>query len=197
MGNAPSHPVRLLGISGSIRRGSYCTAVLRSLQENMRPSTHMTIFALDRIPPYNEDEDGDSPPSPVAELRAAIVAAEALVVISPEYNHGMSGLLKNAIDWVSRPGYASILKDKPVSIMTAGPSMLGGVRAQAQLRETFAATVSRVMANRQVVIGEAARKVVDGRLIDRPTLDFALSAVDLLLEEAVALRAKRTAHQSV
>jgi len=185
-------PVRLLGISGSIRRNSSCAAVLRTLQEAARPSVEMTIFGLERIPPYNEDDDGERPPSEVAALRTAIVAADALVVISPEYNHGMSGLLKNAIDWVSRPGYASILKDKPVSIMTAAPSMLGGVRAQAQLRETFAATVSRVMANRQVVIGDVARKIVDGRLVDRPTLEFALAAIDLLLDEVRLLRAGRT-----
>jgi len=76
--------------------------------------------------------------------------------------------------------------------MTAAPSMLGGVRAQAQLRETFAATVSRVMANRQVVIGDVARKIVDGRLVDRPTLEFALAAIDLLLDEVRLLRAGRT-----
>lgn len=185
-------PVRLLGISGSIRRNSSCAAVLRTLQEAARPSVEMTIFGLERIPPYNEDEDGERPPSEVAALRTAIVAADALVVISPEYNHGMSGLLKNAIDWISRPGYASILKDKPVSIMTAAPSMLGGVRAQSQLRETFAATVSRVMANRQVVIGDVTRKIVDGRLVDRPTLEFALAAIDLLLDEVRLLRAGRT-----
>jgi chromate reductase len=122
-----------------------------------------------------------------------IVAADALVVISPEYNHGMSGLLKNAIDWVSRPGYASILKDKPVSIMTAAPSMLGGVRAQAQLRETFASTLSRVMAHRQVVIGDAAKKIADGRLVDQPTLQFALAAIDLMLDEVRLLNAARNA----
>lgn len=192
MNAAHLQPVRLLGISGSIRRNSSCAAVLRTLQEAARPSVEMTIFGLERIPPYNEDDDGERPPSEVAALRTAIVAADALVVISPEYNHGMSGLLKNAIDWVSRPGYASILKDKPVSIMTAAPSMLGGVRAQAQLRETFAATVSRVMANRQVVIGDVARKIVDGRLVDRPTLEFALAAIDLLLDEVRLLRAGRT-----
>lgn len=191
MNAASPQPIGLLGISGSIRRGSYCTAVLRTLEEALPPRAQMTIFGLERIPPHNEDEEGERLPAEVAALRAAIVAADALVVISPEYNHGMSGLLKNAIDWVSRPGYASILKDKPVSIMTAAPSMLGGVRAQAQLHETFAATVSRVMANRQVVIGEAAKKIVDGRLVHQPTLDFALAAIDLLLDEVRLLRAAR------
>jgi chromate reductase len=102
----------------------------------------------------------------------------------------MSGVLKNAIDWVSRPGYDSVLKDKPVSIMTAAPSMMGGVRAQAQLRETFASTVSRVMANRQVVINNAKSKISDGKLTDQPTLEFALKAIDLLIEEVKLLEKK-------
>jgi chromate reductase len=190
---AHCQPISLLGISGSIRRHSYCTAVLRTLQEAVHPRAEITIFGLERIPPYNEDDTGDRLPSEVATFRAMIVAADALVVISPEYNHGMSGLLKNAIDWVSRPGYASILKDKPVSIMTAAPSMLGGVRAQAQLRETFASTLSRVMAHRQVVIGDAAKKIADGRLVDQPTLQFALAAIDLMLDEVRLLNATRNA----
>jgi len=161
------------------------------LRDEMQPRAAMTIFGLADIPPYNEDEDGDCQPAPVAALQEAVAAADGLVVISPEYNHGMSGLLKNAIDWISRPGYESVLKDKPVSVMTAAPSMMGGVRAQMQLRETFASTVSRVMANRQVVINNVAKKVVDGRLVDRPSLEFAIAAVDLLCDEVRLLRAAR------
>jgi chromate reductase len=182
--------IRLLGLSGSLRRGSLCTAVLRTLRDELKPPAEMIIFALDDIPPYNEDLDGPHRPAPVAALHDAIAAADALVVISPEYNHGMSGVLKNAIDWVSRPGYDSVLKDKPVSIMTAAPSMMGGVRAQAQLRETFASTVSRVMANRQVVINNAKSKISDGKLTDQPTLEFALKAIDLLIEEVKLLEKK-------
>ena len=183
--------IRLLGISGSLRQASLCTAVLRTLQGLLPPDVGMAIFPLDRIPLYNEDDEGPPFPRPVAELYEAIGAADALVVISPEYNHGMSGVLKNAIDWVSRPSYESVLKNKPVSIMTAAPSMMGGVRAQAQLRETFASTVSRVMPNRQVVINNARAKIKDGHLIDQPTIDFALSAIELLNEEVRLLRTAR------
>jgi chromate reductase, NAD(P)H dehydrogenase (quinone) len=182
-----SDPIHLLGLSGSIRRDSYCTAILRTLAGMLPEGVALTIFGLEHIPPYNEDEE-ETPPGVVAALRKAVTQADGLVVISPEYNHGMSGVLKNAIDWVSRPGYSSILKDKPVSVMTAAPSMLGGARAQMQLRETFASTVSRVMAHRQVCIGNVAKKVTDGVLTDQPTIDFALGAIDILLNEVRLLR---------
>lgn len=188
-------PIALLGLSGSIRRHSHCTAILRTLAGRLPPSVSMTVHGLAAIPPYNEDDEGERLPAPVGALRAAVTQADGLVVISPEYNHGMSGVLKNAIDWVSRPGYASILKDKPVSVMTAAPSMLGGARAQAQLRETFASTVSRVMANRQVCIGNVAAKVADGELRDQATIDFALAAIGVLLDEVRLLRLAARARQ--
>ena len=180
--------IELLGLSGSLRRGSYCTSVLRSLPDILPAGTTLTIFALDDIPAYNEDLDIDPGHPEVVRLRAAIAAADALVAISPEYNHGMSGVLKNAIDWASRPGNASCLRNKPVSIMTAATGIMGGVRAQAQLRETFASTASRVMANRQVVIGDVGRKIADGRLVDPATLDFIRAALGVLLDEVMLLR---------
>ncbi len=180
--------VRLLGLSGSIRRGSHCTAILRTLQDAVAPAAVMTIFGLEHIPPYNEDDEGEGAHGSVAGLKAAIAAADALVVVSPEYNHGIPGVLKNAIDWASRPMEGCVLAGKPVSVMTAAPSPLGGARAQAQLRETFAATASRVMANRQVVIGGVGTKIKDGRLVDQPTLAFALAAIDVLLAEVRMLR---------
>lgn len=182
----------MLGISGSIRRESYCTAILRTLQESLGARAEMTIFALDGVPIYNQDEDGPRSPAQVVSLRAAIGAADALVVVSPEYNHGIPGILKNAIDWASRPAFTSVLTDKPVSVMTAAGGMLGGARAQMQLRETFAATESRVMANRQVVIGNVGSKIIEGRLVDKPTLDFALGAIDILIAEVRMLDLARS-----
>ena len=184
----------LMGVSGSIRAGSYCTAILRTLGDALPDGVMMNIFGLGDIPPYNEDDEGERLPPAIADLRTAITQADGMVVISPEYNHGMSGVLKNAIDWASRPGYASILKDKPVTVMTAGPSMLGGARAQMQLRETFASTLSRVMAHRQVCIGNVANKVEDGRLVDQPTIDFAMSTIHLLLDEVRLLRLAAKKH---
>lgn len=181
----------LLGISGSLRRGSYCTAILRTLAEAVAPRIKMPIFPLGDIALYNEDEDGDRTPAEVARLRAAIFAADGLVVISPEYNHGISGVLKNAIDWASRPAIRSSLADKPVLLMTSATSPLGGARAQAQLRETFASAHARVLATRQVVIGGVGAKVVEGRLTDRATFDFAMNAIGQLVAEIRLLEAGR------
>lgn len=97
-------------------------------------------------------------------------------------------MLKNAVDWVSRPGYESVLKNKPVLVMSASNSPLGGVRAQMQLRETFASTLSRVVARRQILIGQAPTKIIDGRLADTATLAFIADAIGDLLDEISLVR---------
>jgi chromate reductase, NAD(P)H dehydrogenase (quinone) len=184
----PTPQFRLLGISGSLRRSSACAAVLRTLGERLPPGALMSIACLDQLPLYNEDEERADMLQAVSAFKVAIDTADGLVVISPEYNHGISGVLKNAIDWVSRPGYESVLKNKPVLVMSASNSPLGGVRAQLQLRETFASTLSRVVARRQVVIGQASKKVTDGKLADDATLAFIDDAIGDLLDEISLVR---------
>jgi chromate reductase len=184
------HPPQfhLLGLSGSLRRGSATTAVLRTTAARLPDGVAMTIAPLDQLPLYNEDEDRPAVLDAIAAFKAAIATADGIVAISPEYNHGMSGVLKNAIDWVSRPGYESVLKNKPVLVMSTSNSPLGGVRAQQQLRETFASTLSRVVARRQVVIGQAPKKLVDGALTDEATLAFIADAIGDLIDEISLLR---------
>ena len=106
---------RLLGFSGSLRRASKCTAVLGGLRDALAPNATLDIFPLNGIPLYNEDDDGEHTPESVRALRLAIAASDGVVMISPEYNHGMSGVLKNALDWASRPYGRSSLARKPVS----------------------------------------------------------------------------------
>lgn len=143
----------------------------------------MTILSLGAIPLYNEDEDRPEALKAVEAFKVAVADADGLVVISPEYNHGISGVLKNAVDWVSRPGYDSVLKNKPVLVMSSATSPLGGVRAQLQLRELFASTLSRVIARRQIVIGETAQKIKDGELSDAATLTFIDDGIADLIDE--------------
>lgn len=184
-----TEPVRLLGISGSIRRNSYCTTVLQTLGEGLGGKASLDLFPLHDIPPYDPDLDAENTPASAVALRKAIAAADGLVVISPEYNYGMSGVLKNALDWASRPAMQAPVRGKPILIMTASPAFTGGVRAQHEMRETLAGMLGRVIARPQVVIASVHEKIKDGRLTDPAVLSFALAAIDDLLAEIRMLRA--------
>jgi chromate reductase, NAD(P)H dehydrogenase (quinone) len=174
---------RLLGLSGSIRKGSANTVILKTLAQKLEARTSLTVFPLDEVPLYNSDLEGDALPLSVRALKEAIAASDGLVIATPEYNHGMSGVLKNALDWASRPAYASPLKNKPVLLVTSSPGYVGGARAHAQMQETLASALARVIARPQVVIAGVAQKIVDGRLVDEATLKFCLEAIDDLLAE--------------
>ncbi len=177
---------KLLGLSGSIRRESFNTAILLSMAGRLRGDVTLSLHPLNEVPAYNQDCDGDLTPAVVRELRRAVGAAHGLVVCSPEYNYGMSGLLKNAIDWISRPAMKSTLKGKPVLIMSCSPSSTGGARAHAQMREALSACLARVVARPQVAIASAKGKIHNGRLIDNDTLVLLDGAVKDLLEEIAA-----------
>lgn len=179
---------RLLGVSGSLRHGSVSTAVLRAARDRLPPNVDMSIASLERLPLYNEDDTRQETLGAVEEFREAIACADGLIVISPEYNHGITGVLRNAIDWVSRPSYQSVLRTKPVLVMSTSESPLGGARAQMHLRELFASTLCRVVAGRQVVIGEARKKVTAGKFTDESNLSFIAGAIDELLDEIVVTR---------
>ena len=184
---------RLLGLSGSLRRTSNSTAVLRGLQDALGLRAALDIFPLHALPLYNEDDDAERAPESVRALRSAIDASDGVIIISPEYNHGMSGVLKNALDWASRPYGLSVLKRKPVLTMTASPAFIGGVRAQQQMNETLASIPARPVFRPQIVIGGVHEKVRDGRLIDQTALSFALEGVDDLIEEIRAASIVRAA----
>jgi len=183
----------LLGLSGSLRRASNSTAVLRGLQDALAPRAALNIFPLHGMPLYNEDDDGEHAPESVRALRSAIETSDGVIMVSPEYNHGMSGVLKNGLDWASRPYGRSVLRGKPVLTMTASPAFTGGVRAQQQMNETLASIPACPVLRPQIVIGGVHEKVRDGRLVDEATLRFALAGVDDLLEEIRAARFVRAA----
>ena len=175
--------LRLLGLSGSLRRASYSTAVLRGLQDALAPRAALNIFPLHGMPLYNEDDDAEHAPESVRALRSAIETSDGVIMISPEYNHGMSGVLKNGLDWASRPFGHSALRGKPVLTMTAASAFTGGVRAQLQMNETLVSIPARLVLRPQIVIGGVHEKVRDGRLVDEAALRFALAGVDDLLTE--------------
>lgn len=180
---------RLLAISGSLRRESYNTAVLRSLIDLAADRAAIRLFTLNDIPPYCADLDGDNPPEPVRRFKDAIAGSDGLVICSPEYNFGIPGVLKNALDWASRPASHSPLKGKPVLIMSASTGALGGARSHCQIRETLTSTRSRIVARPPVTITHVAGKMADGRLTDEATIGFALEAMGDLFREIEVARA--------
>jgi len=167
-----SGTVRILGIAGSLRRGSANRALLRLAQE-MAPSG-MTIESFDIAPiePYNEDVRQQGFPKPVEDLRARIKAADGLLLVTPEYNYSIPGVLKNAIDWASRPPEQPF-DGKPIGIMGASAGALGGARAQYHLRQCFIFLNGLVMNRPEVMIPACHTKFDEnGRVSDQATLDF-------------------------
>lgn len=182
---------QLLGISGSLRRESNCTAVLHALKPLLRGRAQLEVTTLQEVPLYNADLEGDALPGGVRGLKQAIGAADALIVCSPEYNYGIPGVLKNAIDWASRPAFASPLKGKPVLIITAAPGLFGGARAQAQIRDALAATLARPVARPHSAIPAIGEKIGDGRISDEMTRQLLCDALDDLLAEVTLLSGAR------
>jgi chromate reductase len=185
--------VQLLGMSGSLRRGSYSNAVLETLRERFADRAGLAIRDLEPIPPYNQDLEGENRPPPVKALIAAIAEADGLVLCAPEFNHSIPGVLKNALDWASRPAFTSVMAYKPVAIMATSHGALGGARCLEHLHVALASMLARVTLAREVTITQCADKIRDGRLVDAVSLGFACGAIEALLREIRLWRSDRTA----
>ena len=180
---------RLLGISGSLRKASTNTAILKALAEAVAHRATLEIFPLNDIPLYDQDIDVDPLPASILAFRDAIAAADGVVIASPEYNYGMSGVLKNALDWASRPYGKARLTGKPVLTITASAASTGGVRAQGQLNETLTAIAALVVLRPQSVIGSVFQKMTDGKFTDETSLKFLNAAIDDLLRDIAKTQA--------
>jgi len=187
-------PSRLIGMSGSLRAGSYSNAVLETLRERFAGVADLTIWDLAPIPAYNQDFEGDKRPAPVKALLAAIDEADGLVLCAPEFNHSIPGVLKNALDWASRPAFTSVMAYKPVAIMTTSQGPLGGARCLEHMRVALDSMMSRVVLAREVVIAACADKVRDGRLVDETSLGFACGAMEALMREIRLWRSAEGMH---
>lgn len=162
----------ILGIAGSLRKASYNAAALRAAQELAPVGMTIEIFDIGSIPLYNEDVKAQGFPPVVTDLRAKIKAADGLLLATPEYNYSTSGVLKNAIDWASRPPEHPF-DGKPIALMGASGGVLGTARAQYQLRQMFIFLNGHIMNRPEVMIGGAAGKFdAEGKLTDQPTRDF-------------------------
>jgi chromate reductase len=175
--------MRFLGFAGSLRRASYNRGLVRAAVELAPSGLIVDVFDLRDLPLYNQDVEDAGEPASVVAFKEAIARADALLVATPEYNHGVPGVLKNAIDWASRPRVTSPLRDKSVAVVGASPGNGSTARAQAQLRDAFVFTGACVMPQPELLIGAAASHFdEDGNLTD-PALRASL------LELMEALRA--------
>jgi chromate reductase len=156
--------MRVLGISGSLRRDSYNTALLRAAAERLPAGAELVEYVgLGEIPPYDADLEAEGVPAVVAELRAAVGAADAVLVATPEYNHSLPGQLKNALDWISRPAGKSAMNGKPAAAIGASTGMFGAVWAQAEARKVLGALGARVV-EAELPVPRAAAQYRDGEL---------------------------------
>ena len=192
-GRFDDRKIELLGISGSLRRASHNTAILRTLQHALPETVRMTLFPLNEIPLYNQELDGEHLPEPVRALKEAIAACDGVVIASPEYNYGPSGVLKNAIDWLSRMT-PQPFAGKPIAIFGASGGVLGTARAQYQRRQIMVFLDGRVVNKPEVMIGGAANRFADGKLTDEATGKL---LADLGAALVLAVRHARAAAQHV
>lgn len=182
-------PVRLIGMSGSLRRGSNSNAVLETLRERFAARAQLRIYDLQPIPPYNQDLEGAKRPPAVRALLQAIAESDGVVLCAPEFNHSIPGVLKNALDWASRPAFASVMAYKPVAITATSNGPLGGARCLEHLSVALASMLARITLAREAIITSAGEKIRDGRLVDETSLRFACEVVEALLREIPLWRA--------
>jgi chromate reductase len=180
--------MRILGLSGSLRRDSHNTSLLRGAGKLLPAGAELEVFdRLAQIPPYSEDLEHETPPA-VAALRTAIAGADAVLVATPEYNASIPGALKNALDWVSRPIATTPLRDKPVAVVGASTGLFGAVWAQAELRKVLATIGARVI-DRELPIGQADEALgPDGLPVERDVAEQLSATLDELLELAAPSR---------
>lgn len=178
--------IQLLGLCGSLRQQSSNSVVLQTLAtELLPPNVKLEMYDLKDIPLYNADLDGDNPPAAVRGLRIAIKNATGLVIASPEYSHCMSGVIKNALDWLSSLDRPSSLKGKPTLTITASPTLTGGSRAQHQLSEALWAVRATLINYPPVLITEVSGKIRNGKLVDEAARATLSEASEVLMEASM------------
>ena len=182
---------QVLGIPGSLREASYNLSLLRAARELAPNDMRIEIWRPNDVPLYNEDVEKKGDPEPVQELKHKIAAADALLLATPEYNHSLSGVMKNVIDWASRK--PNPLKGKPVALMGASPSPTGKARAQDAVRHCLANPQAFVLPKPETLVFGAAGKFDSGRLTDETTKKILVEELEALREFALQVdeRARR------
>ena len=185
-----SKVVTILGFAGSLRKNSYNKALLRTAVELAPKDVKIEVFDLDGIPPFNQDFE-KQPPKKVKDFKAKIRAADAILIATPENNYSMPGVLKNAIDWASRPYPDNAFDGKPVAIMGASIGMLGTARAQYHLRQCFIFLNMYPVNKPEVMVTYAPQKFDEnGRLTDEDTRKHVAALLQSLVDWAKRLGKK-------
>jgi len=173
--------VKILGFAGSLRKASFNKMALNAAVGLVPENAHIEVFDLDGIPPFNQDFETD-PPERVKEFKAKIRAADAILIVTPEYNYSLPGVLKNALDWASRPHGDNAFKEKPVAIMGASIGMIGTARAQYHLRQTFVYLEMHPVNLPEVMIPFARQKFDENGVLKD---DFSKKVISDLLQSLV------------
>ncbi len=176
--------LKIAGICGSLRNNSYSGSLLAAMADLLPEGTEFNRVDIASVPHYNQDLDTANGPESVFASRALIAESDAVIITLPEFNHGMPGVLKNALDWLSRPAFTSCFTDKPVLFATIAPGPLGGVRAQAQMRETLSCMLCKMLPLPETAVTFAAQKFPEGKLVDEPTAKHLQMVVGSFLEKA-------------
>lgn len=181
--------MRVLAVSGSLRRDSHNSRLLRAAAQQLPPGVEVEFYdALKQIPPFDEDDEGSLDPE-VSAWRRAIESADAVLFATPEYNSSIPGQLKNAVDWASRPKAQAALRNKPVAVIGASTSMFGALWAQAELRKVLASAGARVV-DTELAVATAHEAFDDEDQLIEAELSDALRAVVQDLADAAARRSQ-------
>ncbi len=181
----PLKSISILGFAGSLRNGSYNKLLLRAVRELLPNDVQMELFDLDGIPLYNQDTEVHGIPESVKRFKEKIESADALLIATPEYNHSYPGVLKNAIDWASRPYGRNSFNGKAVAVISATPGAFGGVAAQDQLKQVLLALNTRLVVTPAVIVASAHQKFdQQGNLTDEDTKQFLAGLLSNLTEQA-------------
>ncbi len=181
--------IHLLGFAGSLRKASYNRQLLETITQRLPSDVEMEIFNLDTIPLYNFDIEQKGFPDAVIAFKDLIASSDGIVIASPEYNYSIPGVLKNAIDWASRPFDQNPFDQKPCMICSASKSQFGGARAQQHLRQTLSAVGMIVMPQPELYLPRAQNSFDEDRVLDEKTL----KRIDKFIASSIAFIKKHTA----
>ncbi len=184
-----NEPIMILGFAGSLRKASFNRALLRAALNLLPENTKLEIFDLESFPSFNQDVLNVEVPQIVKDFKAKIRAADAILIVTPEYNYSVPGVLKNAIDWASRPPNDNSFAGKPVAVMSASIGMLGGARAQYHLRQSFVYLDMHPINKPEVIVTYAPQKFDEkGNLTDETTKKLIRELLESLIKWTLKLK---------